>query len=181
MNWRHTFPYLCCQACVSSKIKSSKWMYHGDNIASCHHIQTAQLNEVLAHFVKRSKKWHIFRQHYAVGSLKYYSFFPPLHTSFHSALSRYATYFFFFLIFGVSHYFSELLTGSLLIFFQAFEAHHSDTFLFLWEKCEKKHIWDEKEQALCDVIPASMRLHFKWLRAFHWVLLLKMHTVIGSI
>lgn len=53
-------------------------MYHADNIASCHHIQAAQLNEVLAHFVKRSKKWHIFRQHYAVGSLKHYSFFPLL-------------------------------------------------------------------------------------------------------
>lgn len=79
MNWRHTFPYLCFQACVSSKIKSSKWMYHADNIASCHHIQAAQLNEVLAHFVKRSKKWHIFRQHYAVGSLKHYSFFPLLY------------------------------------------------------------------------------------------------------
>lgn len=143
MNWRHTFPYLGFQACVSSKIKSSKWMYHADNIASCRHIQTAQLNEVLAHFVKRSKKWHIFRQHYAVGSLKHYFFFLLYRHRF--ILLSQDTLPIFFLIFGVSHYFSELLTGSLLIFFQAFEAHHSDTFLFLWEKCEKKHTFGMKK------------------------------------
>lgn len=166
--WRHTFLYLCFEACVSSKMKSSKWIYYADNISSCRHRQAAQLNAALAHFVKRSKKWHIFRQHCGVGSA--FFFFSPFFLYRHrfNPLSQDTILFFFWssepVITSPSWqppcwYFSRLLK---LI---------TQTHFYFYEKNVKRNIFGIK-RATAVWSDTSMLLHSKWLPAFRCALVL---------